>query len=88
MAAAGWFLLAKWAWNKPPLLDFEKALAAASFGMYFVHVLVMDWWSWAGYWQTKIHPSVGIPIMACMVALMSFTAIAFLRALPGGQKVT
>lgn len=88
MAAAGWFLLAKWAWNRPPLLDFEKALAATSFGIYFIHVLVMDWWSHAGYWQTKIYPAVGIPIVACLIALISFTAIAFLRALPGGQKVT
>lgn len=88
MAAAGWFLLAKWAWNKQPLFAFEKDLAAASFGIYFIHVMVMDWWAWSGYWQTKIYPIAGIPIMTCMVALMSFIAIAVLRVLPGGQKVT
>lgn len=88
MAAAGWFLLAKWAWGKQPLLHFEKELAAASFGIYFVHILVMDWWSQAGYWQAKIHPAAGVPIMVCLVALMSFIVIAFIRAFPGGPKVT
>ncbi|MBP6828027.1 MAG: acyltransferase family protein [Saprospiraceae bacterium] len=88
MAAAGWFLLAKWTFNRAPLLDIEKELAAASFGIYFIHVLVMDWWSHAGYWQTEIHPAAGIPAVLCMVMLMSFAVIASIRALPGGQKIT
>lgn len=88
MAAAGWFLLAKWSMNKAPLLDIESALAAASFGMYFVHVLVMDWWSQVGYFQTRIHPSVGIPCVVGLIALMAFALITFIRALPGGQKIT
>lgn len=88
MSAAGWFLLAKWAWNRRPLLQFEKELAAASFGIYFVHVLVMDWWSQVGYWQTKIHPAAAIPIIVCMVSLTAFAAIAIVRAVPGGQKIT
>lgn len=88
MAAAGWFLLAKWTFNRASLLDIEKELAAASFGIYFIHVLVMDWWSHAGYWQTEIHPAAGIPAVLCMVMLMSFAVIASIRALPGGQKIT
>ncbi|MBK8191760.1 MAG: acyltransferase family protein [Lewinellaceae bacterium] len=88
MAAAGWFLLAKWSMNKAPLLDIEGALAAASFGMYFAHVLVMDWWSQVGYFQTRIHPSVGIPCVVGLIALMAFALITFIRALPGGQKIT
>ena len=88
MAAAGWFLLAKWTFNRASLLDIEKELAAASFGIYFIHVLVMDWWSHAGYWQTEIHPAAGIPTVLCMVMLMSFAVIASIRALPGGQKIT
>ena len=88
MSAAGWFLLAKWAFNKTPLFDLERQFAAASFGIYFVHVVVMDWWSRSGYWQTKIHPSIAIPIVICLVALTSFLVIAIIRALPGGEKVT
>jgi surface polysaccharide O-acyltransferase-like enzyme len=88
MSAIGWFLLAKWTFNRPPILDFEKELAAASFGIYFIHVLVMDWLSKVGYWQTKIHPSVGIPIVVCQVSLISFLVIALIRAIPGGQKIT
>lgn len=88
MSAAGWFLLVQWAFNRRPLLNIEKEFAAASFGIYFIHVLVMDWWSHIGYWQTKIHPVAGIPIMVCLIALVSFIAIAFIRVLPGGQKIT
>jgi surface polysaccharide O-acyltransferase-like enzyme len=88
MSAAGWFLLAKWAFNRPPILDFEKELAAASFGIYFIHVLLMDWWSHLGYWHSKIHPAAGIPMVVCLVTLTSFGFIAFIRALPGGQKIT
>lgn len=88
MSAIGWFLLAKWAFNRRPLFEFEKELAVASFGIYFVHVLVMDWWSHVGYYQTKIYPAVGIPIVVCLVALISFAVIAFIRVLPGGQKIT
>ena len=88
MAAAGWFLLAKWAFNRSPLLDIEKDLAAASFGIYFIHVLMIDWWSFMGYWHSRIHPAAGIPIVVCLVTLFSFLAISFIRILPGGQKVT
>lgn len=88
MSAIGWFLLAKWAFNRPPLVDFEKEFAAASFGIYFIHVLVMDWWAFVGYWQTKIYPAVGIPIVTCLVALISFALIALIRTFPGGQKIT
>ncbi|GAB4493143.1 MAG: acyltransferase family protein [Saprospiraceae bacterium] len=88
MSAAGWFLLAKWTLNRPAILDFEKELAVTSFGIYFVHVLVMDGWSQVGYWQTKIHPAAGIPIVVCMITLTSFLAISIIRTLPGGQKIT
>lgn len=88
MAAIGWFLLARWSWHKLPLLDVEKQLAAASFGIYFVHVLVMDWWSVSGYWQTKTHPAAGIPIVVGLTALMSFAAILLIRVFPGGQRIT
>lgn len=88
ISAVGWFLLAKWAWNRRPLLDIEVEFSKASFGIYFIHVLVMDWWSHIGYWQTKIHPMAGVPIMVCLIAVVSFIAISFIRILPGGDKIT
>jgi len=86
--AAGWFLLAKYSWNKHPLLEVEKEFALASFGIYFVHVLLLDFWSKAGYWQTRYHPAKTIPILIVMITLSSFVAILLIRALPGGKKIT
>ena len=88
LAAAGWFLLAKWTFNRPPLAEFEKGLATTSFGIYFIHVLVMDWWGYVGFWQTKIVPIAGILIVSSLIMLMSFLVISFVRVLPGGQNVT
>ncbi|MFZ4634696.1 MAG: acyltransferase, partial [Saprospiraceae bacterium] len=88
ISAIGWFLLARHAWNGQPLIPFEAALSAASFGMYFVHVLVMDWWSEAGYWQSKGHPALWIPVVAVMVYVMSFVFVALLRTTGWGRRVT
>lgn len=88
LSAIGWFMLVKTAFNKKPLLDIEKDFAAASFGIYFAHVLVIDWWAQCGYWHSKVHPLKGIPIILGLVTIMSFLMIAFLRSLPGGKKIT
>ena len=48
IASVGWFLLAKRTFNSKPLLDIERDFTAASFGIYFAHVLVMDWWGKCG----------------------------------------
>lgn len=88
LAAIGWFMLVKMAFNARPLLDIEKDFAGASFGIYFVHVLVIDWWAQCGYWHSKVHPMKGIPVVICLVTIMSFLMVAFLRVLPGGKKIT
>ncbi|HOY07326.1 MAG TPA: acyltransferase family protein [Saprospiraceae bacterium] len=88
ISAAGWFLLVKSAFNTKPLLPIEKDFAAASFGIYFVHVLVIDWWAQCGYWHSKVHPFKGIPVIVGIVTIMSFLVIAFLREMPGGKKIT
>lgn len=88
LSAFGWFLLARHHWGAHPLLPVEKALAAASFGMYFIHVLAMDWWSEAGYWQSKGHPAYWIPALFVLVWSMSFLAIGLIRAIPGGKWIT
>jgi surface polysaccharide O-acyltransferase-like enzyme len=88
IAAFGWFMFAKMALDRRPMLDIEKDFAAASFGIYFCHVLVMDWWGQCGYWHSKVHPAKGIPILVALIVCMSFLMIALLRSLPGGKKVT
>lgn len=88
LCAAGWFLFAKYAWNRRPLLEVEREFSAASFGIYFIHVLILDFWSKVGYWQTRFHPAKTIPILTAMVTLFSFMVIMFIRAFPGGKKVT
>lgn len=88
ISAIGWFLLAKMAFNSRPLLDIERDFNAASFGIYFAHVLVMDWWGKTGYWHSMAHPVYVTPMLATMIYLMTFVAISLIRVLPGGQRVT
>ena len=88
ISAIGWFMLAKRAFNSRPLLDIEKDLNAASFGIYFAHVLVMDWWGKVGYWHSMAHPIFVAPMLAMLIYCLTFVAIAIIRVLPGGQKVT
>lgn len=88
LAAIGWFALVRQYWNDRPLLRIERDFAAASFGLYFIHVLVMDWMGEAGYWQTKYHPFFCIPVLIALVCGLGFLFVGLLRALPGGERVT
>lgn len=88
IATIGWFLLARIAWNKPALTQFEIEFAAASFGIYFGHVIVMDWWAESGYWHSKLHPARCIPVVIGLVSLMSFVVISLLRVSSFGRRVT
>ena len=88
ISAIGWFLLAKTAFNSKPLLDIERDFSAASFGIYFAHVLVMDYCGKLGYWHSLAHPIFVAPMLTTMIASLTFLAIALIRVLPGGQRVT
>lgn len=88
IATIGWFLLLRHGMNNWPLLEVEKEFSAASFGIYLLHVLVMDWWSESGYWQSKHYPAKDIPLLIPMVALLTFLFVLILRKLPGGDKIT
>lgn len=88
VSAIGWFLLAKQAFDAQPLLPIERDFSAASFGIYFCHVLVMDWWGKLGYWHSMVHPFfIAVPLTV-MIAAMSFVAICLIRVLPGGTRIT
>ncbi len=86
--AIGWFLVARFAFERLPMIQFERELAAASFGIYLIHILCMDWWGMAGYWHSKWHPLKGIPLLVCLVWLMSFLWVSVIRVLPFGKKIT
>lgn len=88
LAAAGWLLIARHSWNRRPLLEVEREFAAASFGIYLAHVLLIDWWAQCGYWFGVAHAAKTIPIVLCLVTLFSFIAVMFIRTLPGGKKIT
>ncbi|MBU6340073.1 MAG: acyltransferase family protein [Bacteroidetes bacterium] len=88
IGAIGWFIFAQLSFGSERLFAFEQKFAEASFGIYFVHVFVLDWWSHSGYWAYKFHPAKCIPILIVMVCLMSFLVISFVRTLPGGKKIT
>lgn len=88
IGAIGWFLLVRFGCNRLALLDIEKEFAAASFGVYFAHVLVMDWWGQCGYWHSGQHPAKGIPILLAMVLSMTFLVVSLIRVLPWGKKIT
>jgi surface polysaccharide O-acyltransferase-like enzyme len=88
LGAVGWFLFARYALNFGKLQEWEAAFSAASFGIYFAHPLVRDWWSEAGYWQDKYHPAKCIPIILFLVLITTFMAVSIMRALPGGDKVS
>ncbi len=86
-SAVGWLLLARHSWNKRPLLEVESLFAAASFGIYLAHVIVIDWLGECGYWHSKSHAARTIPVMIGMVTVFSFTVVLLIRALPFGKKI-
>ncbi len=88
ISAIGWFLVVRFGLDRQALLDVEKEFAAASFGIYLAHVLVMDWWGKCGYWHSAQHPFKGMPVLIGLVTLMTFMAVMILRALPWGKKIT
>lgn len=87
-AVIGWFLLARLLWNERPLLTFEKEFASASFGIYLIHVLVLDFWAQNGFWFGAAHPFKSIPTVIGMVALTAFIVVKAIRAIPGGDRIT
>jgi surface polysaccharide O-acyltransferase-like enzyme len=88
ISAIGWFLLVRFGMHRREMLEVETEFAAASFGVYFAHVLVMDWWGKCGYWHSGQHPFVGIPGLLGLITGLTFLVILLIRALPGGNKVT
>jgi surface polysaccharide O-acyltransferase-like enzyme len=88
IGAVGLFLFARYFLNQGKLSPWESDLSAASFGIYFAHPLLCDWWSESGYWQDKYHPALCIPVVLGLVLITTFMLVLLLRVLPGGKQVT
>ncbi|TNE60387.1 MAG: hypothetical protein EP344_07400 [Bacteroidetes bacterium] len=89
LGAAGWMLLARHGWNQRPLLKVEQLFAAGSFGIYLVHVLVLDGLTESSRWLGLNPRGIWtIPLTAALAVLLSFTAVLLIRALPFGKKIT
>ncbi len=88
IGTVGLFLVVKYFLDSGTLAEWETDLSAASFGIYLIHPLVIDWWSVSGYWQDKFHPALCVPVVFGLSSILSFIAILLIRAVPGGKMVT
>ncbi|MCB0543825.1 MAG: acyltransferase family protein [Saprospiraceae bacterium] len=71
-------------------------MAPYSFGVYFVHVLLLDvlkngyiggiHCSYKFFFNLPVHPIYGALVQACFVAALSFSLIALLSKIPGMKK--
>ena len=88
LASIGWFLLARLSFGKTPLRRWESSFAAGSFGIYFAHVMLLDWWK--GYVLKSVpwSPVVSIPVYLLLTVSCTFSFVLLLRLLPGGKKIT
>ncbi len=88
IAAAGWFLLARHFFNDSPILEVELKLSECSFGIYFLHIMVLDWMSEAGFWHSMKQEYPILPGLMWMCFLFSFAGMLIIRVLPFGKRVT
>lgn len=88
MAAIGWFLLVRHLGERPALFEVEKLLSAASFGIYFLHVMVLDWLSEIGYWHSMRQEFFVLPGILVLAFGFSFLFVLLIRVLPFGSKIT
>lgn len=88
LASIGWFLLARLTFGRRPLRRWEQNFAAASFGIYFAHVMLLDWWKGYALKSIPWSPVVSIPVFLLLTTVCTFGFVLLLRKLPGGQKIT
>jgi len=88
LASIGWFLLARLTFDARPLRRWEQNFAVGSFGIYFAHVMLLDWWKGYALKSVAWPTIVSIPVFLLLTATCTFAFILLLRKLPGGQKIT
>ncbi len=74
-ATIGWFLLIRHFLGKKAPSPLEKDFAAASFGVYLSHVLVLYFLNFEMVNPTRWHPVLDVPLTAAMCAFLSFAII-------------
>ena len=88
LASIGWFLLARLSFGQPALRRWEGSFAAASFGIYFAHVMVLDWWKGYALKSVPWSPVISVPVLLVLTVSCTFGFVLLLRRLPGGKKIT
>lgn len=101
MSAALFMFLREVNWSEfalrfPRISKLVGQMAPYSFGVYFVHVLLLDvlkngyiggiHLSYKMFFNQAIHPIIGSFIQACIVAALSFSLIALLSKIPGMRR--
>ncbi len=91
VASAAAFLLLKWAsetWDfaSPKAHNLIRLLATASFGIYLVHVLVIEilggWIPWFHLDSFIGNPLWSIPLVTTIVFILSFLIVRLLQRIP------
>jgi surface polysaccharide O-acyltransferase-like enzyme len=69
---------------EPPSARFRFVALCSDrcFGIYLIHVFVLEWLQEAGFSVTAFNPVLSIPVIAASVFLASFAAAIVLRKIP------
>ncbi len=100
LAVFVWFLYYDWAGfaaRNPRFHQFVKYLSSISFGVYLIHVLLMDCFKNAYFWGIKIHtaefmnhavhPFVAVPLFFVTIFILSIILISILKKIPFINKI-
>lgn len=84
--SAALFLLASKIWSHASLSrvleSLVRELSAATFGIYLMHILVLERLNETGFNSSSINNLIGIPLLAIVCFLISYAATAVLRRIP------
>lgn len=89
--AAAIFVYGQNTWNRarPCAERWIHKIASCSFGMYLVHMLLLDWLVKTGFPDLWESAAIRIPAMVFVLYICSFIVAQLIRLLPGiGKKIT
>ncbi len=83
------FILAKKTVIKNRIISYlRNVISDYSFGIYFVHIMVIGIFFLNGFFWTMAHPLVSVPIVTISVLLVSWFIIFIMRKLPFGKYIS
>ena len=65
-----------------------QKISDQSYGIYLVHVMVIGIFFRYGIFWTMAHPLISLPLLTCMILIVSFGIIYLLRIIPGGKYIS